>query len=318
MKIRFQSSFSIAIALLSALATQYLWAQPIADTLVDVLPLSIGNEWTYSYNIQEVNWPSGTPYKDMIVAGNATYLISGQASFSDSTVWHFTRYRDLSYHQILWLQSFDTTFSIRDTSYFDLIESHSGQHQIYRNADPYLIHDDVFPFTQGFVDTTLIYRYRQVGLGDTITFLSWIQPSSSPYFRSTFTFKKAVGLIRNSYNSGTIDVTNSHEHFLLNSTITSIARQAGPLIAPSFYLYQNYPNPFNPSTTMSFWNATRQPVTLKVFDLLGREIATLVDGTMNAGYRSVQWNASNLTSGVYFCQLKAGPFVQTKKLLLMK
>lgn len=83
-------------------------------------------------------------------------------------------------------------------------------------------------------------------------------------------------------------------------------------------LHQNYPNPFNPSTSIQYSIATRQSVTLKVFDMLGREAATLASGMKNPGNYIVQWNASLFASGVYIYTLRAGNFVQSKRLLLIK
>jgi len=83
-------------------------------------------------------------------------------------------------------------------------------------------------------------------------------------------------------------------------------------------LCQNFPNPFNPTTEIRFSISKLSTVKMKVFDILGREVATLVNEQRAAGNYSVKWNASNLPSGVYFCQLRAGSFVGTKKLLLMK
>jgi hypothetical protein len=88
----------------------------------------------------------------------------------------------------------------------------------------------------------------------------------------------------------------------------------------SFSLEQNYPNPFNPSTIISYQIPIGSHVTLKVFDVLGKEVATLVDEFKPAGSYNSQFSISNyqLSSEVYFYQLKAGQFVSTKKLLLLK
>jgi endoglucanase len=83
-------------------------------------------------------------------------------------------------------------------------------------------------------------------------------------------------------------------------------------------LDQNFPNPFNPSTTISFGLPFRSFVSLKMFDLRGREVATIVSEVLSAGYYSREWNARGLASGVYFCRLSAGPFAETKKLVLLK
>jgi hypothetical protein len=85
-----------------------------------------------------------------------------------------------------------------------------------------------------------------------------------------------------------------------------------------FFLSQNYPNPFNPSTSISFSLASRAFVSLKVFDVIGREVAMLVSEVLPAGTHSRQWNAAAMSSGIYFYRLQTGAFVETKKLVLMR
>jgi hypothetical protein len=89
-------------------------------------------------------------------------------------------------------------------------------------------------------------------------------------------------------------------------------------LTKNFLLLQNYPNPFNPSTTINYQLPTQNHITLKIFDVLGREVATLVNGVEEAGYKSVNFDASKLPSGVYFYRIQAGSYVQTNKMLLMK
>ena len=86
----------------------------------------------------------------------------------------------------------------------------------------------------------------------------------------------------------------------------------------TFELGQNYPNPFNPTTVISYQLPANTLVTLKVYDVLGRLVKTLVQERQTAGVHSVTFNASSLSSGVYFYRLSAGSFVQTMKLMLLK
>jgi hypothetical protein len=93
----------------------------------------------------------------------------------------------------------------------------------------------------------------------------------------------------------------------------------GNLIAPKVYsLDQNYPNPFNPSTTIRYSLPENAMVSLKVYDVIGREVARLVNSEMKAGLHEVHFDASRLSSGLYFYQLSTDKFVQTKKMMLIK
>ncbi len=85
-----------------------------------------------------------------------------------------------------------------------------------------------------------------------------------------------------------------------------------------FKLSQNYPNPFNPITVISYQLSVISDVKLSVYDVLGREIAVLINNRQNAGIHTTQWNAQNFPSGVYFYRLQAGSFTETKKLILLK
>jgi hypothetical protein len=89
-------------------------------------------------------------------------------------------------------------------------------------------------------------------------------------------------------------------------------------VIKSFALYQIYPNPFNPATTIRFVLPKPSYVTLKIYNLHGEEIETLVRGERPAGEYEVKWNAKNLTSGIYFYRLQAGGKVETKRLVLVK
>ena len=102
----------------------------------------------------------------------------------------------------------------------------------------------------------------------------------------------------------------------LKPTGTAVREEKG--MPTSFLLMQNYPNPFNPSTTITYRLQMKSNVRLKVFDILGKEVATLVNETVEAGEHTVRFNASELSSGIYFYTLHAGNFVGNKKMQLLK
>ncbi len=86
----------------------------------------------------------------------------------------------------------------------------------------------------------------------------------------------------------------------------------------SFYLAQNYPNPFNPTTIISYSLPASNHVTIKVFDILGNEVTTLLNEQKEAGTHTIVFNASDLSSGVYFYKIQAGNYAETRKLILQK
>ena len=102
---------------------------------------------------------------------------------------------------------------------------------------------------------------------------------------------------------------------LLGSVVNVEKELANPT---EFILYQNYPNPLNPSTSITYAIPQTKKVVLKVYDVLGREVATLVNEEKQPGTYEINFDASSLTSGVYFYKIQAGSFVQTKKMILLK
>jgi hypothetical protein len=107
------------------------------------------------------------------------------------------------------------------------------------------------------------------------------------------------------------------------STEETFTLERKAIIPISYTLHQNYPNPFNPITSLRYDLPVQAQVTLTVYDLLGREVTQLVNTNQDAGFRSVKWNATDsfgkpVSAGVYLYQIRAGEFVQTKKMVLLK
>jgi len=111
--------------------------------------------------------------------------------------------------------------------------------------------------------------------------------------------------------------TGRHQTYTTRIVITSV-EEISSEVPSTFALEQNFPNPFNPSTEIQFSLPHKSHVTLTIFDLLGREVATLVSEELSAGSFSTRWDAAGFPSGVYLYRLQAGEFVETKKLILLR
>ena len=103
---------------------------------------------------------------------------------------------------------------------------------------------------------------------------------------------------------------------------TSLSIENG-ILPKEFALYQNYPNPFNPITSLRYDLPNDGLVNITIYDMMGRIVKTLVNSSQTAGYKSVQWNATNdknesVSAGLYLYTIKAGEFSQTKKMILLR
>jgi hypothetical protein len=154
--------------------------------------------------------------------------------------------------------------------------------------------------------------YRKLGESGEWKKIAFVEGHGTTLVPQSYTYvDHALAFGRYYYRVKQIDLNGKSE------TYPEIEVTVG--VAPDkFVLAQNYPNPFNPSTTICFSLPKSGYVTLKVYDILGREVETLVDGQRTAGSYSVEWTPKNLASGVYLYRIKAGAFSDMKKLVLVK
>ncbi|MFQ5582980.1 MAG: T9SS type A sorting domain-containing protein [Calditrichia bacterium] len=149
--------------------------------------------------------------------------------------------------------------------------------------------------------------------GESVVQFDWQLPANIPNFPRIYALidpDDEIPAEVHNFNNKAFNVLGS-------DIFTAIGDVSSPLIA-SFELHQNYPNPFNPETTIQYTLAQAGRVSLKVFDILGREVATLVEEQQKAGDYSVMFYAGNLASGMYFYRLESGGFIQTRKMLLVR
>ncbi len=210
------------------------------------------------------------------------------------------------------------------------------------NIPPYLI--ATFPFAQRPVSLTGWYQLNSVGF-DSLEVFTWLwsQSRTTLYAAGDWGTKVSTnGWVKFNvpldYISATTpdtayiyvmlvserDSVHIGSYFLIDDlayegTATGVAEQPQRAAKPTvFGLDQNYPNPFNPTTTIRYELPSTSMVRLSVFDLLGQEVATLVNERKDAGTYQVRFDGSALPSGIYFYRLAAGDFVQTRRLALVK
>jgi parallel beta-helix repeat protein len=130
-----------------------------------------------------------------------------------------------------------------------------------------------------------------------------------------FIFQSPSNLTGPNITSTVTDKNGSTSEFSDPALITAVEN---PSIPSTYYLLQNYPNPFNHSTTISFTLLQSDYVTLKIYNLFGQEVATLVNGYRTIGEHEIKWQPVGFSNGFYFCKLQAGEYIETKKLILQK
>jgi hypothetical protein len=190
------------------------------------------------------------------------------------------------------------------------------------NADPYALHSVVY-YANYWLGDTMLYRMISTNTIEN----KFVNPGTLPEPTTTFLSKSPVTL--NPGDSTTVwlvyavgDRKDSIYKYIAAAEtkyqmLTSVEDNE-KLFPTSFTLNQNYPNPFNPTTYIKYGLSKNQHVTLKIFNMLGKEVTTLVDEVKPAGYHQVQFHAANLPSGIYFYKITAGSFVETKKMILIK
>jgi hypothetical protein len=180
----------------------------------------------------------------------------------------------------------------------------------------------VFYDRRNYTDNnTDVYMARSTDGGDTWTneriSTSPFNPTSGTFFGDYNGITAANGIVRPIWTrlvSGSLSVWTAIIDFPLGVDPMNTE------IPTAFVLHQNYPNPFNPTTKIRFEIPVQAAgdVSLRVFDLLGRETATLVNGHLSAGTYEINWDAADHASGLYFYTLKAGTFIETKKMVITK
>ena len=284
---------------------------PINPGLFEWYPLSIGNKWIYDRTVCYLDNPP-VPcnyYNDVVEVTKDTILLNGfkyfkvhsssgdtfeRYDYEDGTVRRFIEDSSFNNNEFiiedLTAEPGDTSFTNRFNNYNSMIP------KIFIEEDSEYLFNNIYPGKKYLVQDLGWERYSLVkGFGiDSIS--------------SSFDFGSSVSHLKGCIINGIV---------YGDTTVVGVEDKGNTLPA-EFSLSQNYPNPFNPTTNFEFQIANHGFVSLKIFDLLGREIITLVNEEKPTGVYKIRWNAGNLSSGVYIYQLKTGSFNEVKKLLLLK
>lgn len=196
--------------------------------------------------------------------------------------------------------------------YFAETQSYLGLYSTYLvEKDAILL---VTPANLNAGDYFISVQYQYYQVDSTNTGWYWTQVEGS--YREAAKYRNSSDTTWNTLQSGG-EMNMYFELYGTSPALTDVAE--GKVKLPSkYYLEQNYPNPFNPSTKISWQSPVAGHQTLKVYDVLGNEVATLIDEYRPAGNYEVTFDASKLSSGIYFYKLQAGNFVETKKMTLVR
>ena len=286
---------------------------PIPDEEYGWFPLAIGNLWAYNQYWFDDGWPeppivtfAGTKYmevkKDTIINNKKYFVLENDyISFEIFPPRMFLRVDSSTGFIYRFWQELDDEYifhnlnpELGDTIFFPPYPS-----------NPYYILDNEQPINYFGIDT---YERRY-----------WEYLPCSCYH----TLIKGFGLARTYFNEfGGSESTLKGciiGGVLYGDTtyVVDVEKDPNP-IPTEFKLEQNFPNPFNPSTKISWQSPVSGWQTLKIFDVLGKEVAKLVDEYRDAGNYDIEFKATQLPSGIYFYQLKVGNFIETRKMLLLK
>ena len=278
------------------------------STLVDIFPLETNLRYRYKYERNHWSFP-GTISN---VSGNVDLIIRNSSVVGDTLrFWQIEERNQISYNII----TNDTLIIIQnDTIFFTISESLLANHLI--TIPNTFIFDP--PYFNGL---TCISPWSNISVERYSSDSYLIQGIWNYNNFDTLTYFQSVGLAsrfkRSSYwgNSAYDDTLTVKQ---IGEPIVGVLNDNESTLPSKFILHQNYPNPFNPVTTIKYSIPQSDFVNLRIYDMLGREIETLVNEEKPAGEYYVNFDGTNFSSGVYLYKLQTGTYIQAKKLLLLK
>jgi hypothetical protein len=277
--------------------------------LKDVFPLAVGNKWTYSFYTDSYGTIANTGSSQ---TGTVSYRISGRIRANDSTIWNVFQKREFTN---VVLQG--TTLNQKDSTVFKLVEIPTGNHEIHSTSSDASC---LFPFIKSVVDTSKFFRYILTkSITDIPVNLTTLDiQSASSIFKNVYKFTlrgdTGIALMNYSYHSNSLKKSASYTLLKFEWSTSLQPDESGDNVI----LYQNFPNPFNQTTNITYFVPQPSFVEIRIYDLLGREIKSLINEEKPAGKYLISIDCDNLATGVYFYRITAGGFTAVKKLIHLK
>ena len=267
----------------------------IAQSRAEYYPLQVGNKWVYKTTYYEVGPPSISYYSKEVIGD--TTMDNGKKYFVilENGYKHYERFdtltNEISYYSNAGSQAKDVPIYSLNYIKDSTVIWNSSDHMTYKISFN----------QQTSSDTSYIYLNGDGLIEVSISFKKYVGIDYSSLYEVSVSYSNLIGSRINGKEWGQLTGVNTNIN-----------------IVSDYKLYQNYPNPFNPSTKIEYDLPKEGMISLKIYDMLGREVKTLVNEHKNAGSYNIEFNANHLTSGIYFYRLTSGNFTQVKKLILIK
>jgi len=275
-----------------------------SNEFLDFYPLSVGNQWTM---LSQFDVP---PYEEhYFVSVEKDTLINDKIYFKIKTEYPFSNSKYYSFERIDTL----TSRVIRYDKYYSIdyiIDSLEAEGEDFFTAERY---HSIYPFN----NPTQCYWVKTDTVLNIQTVIKAFQGINNDWWPPAYILAKGFGLVEIQGTQWRTELVYAKIDGIEYGTPVGNIKEESSL-PKEFVLTQNYPNPFNPTTIIKYDIPGFSFITLKVYDVLGKEIATLVNDEKPAGSYEVEFSAIGLPSGIYFYKLQAGNFIETKKMVLMK
>ena len=303
----------VLIAILQIYFSLLGFAQP--NNLYDIFPLH--NDLVYQYQYNRFHYGNDPT---VLVEGKIAITCLKDSLINDtSRVWHIKERNQLTITIIAGFYG-DTTIFINDSTLFSLTESLSGNHLI-TIPKVIIFNDQLFGSGWKTHSPWSNISVERFSFDSTLTQIKY--DYSSVFSNDTLTYTHSIGLNLRNWTNEWVGTSFWIDHLSASQLeIPTVEVLSETEYFESFLLQQNYPNPFNPSTKISWQSPVGSWQTIKVFDVLGNEVVTLANEYKNAGSYEVEFKSTvgnhQLANGVYFYQLQAGDYLETKKMILLK